>query len=118
MKVKVKLVISVSLFATPWTVAYQVPPSTEFSRQEYWSGMPFPSPRYLPEPGIKPGCPALQANALLSEPPGKTVLSQDPNLGLFAFNIGEGNGNPLQYSLWTEEPDRLQSIGLQRVGHD
>ena len=56
--------------ATPWTVAHQFPPSTEFSRQEYWSGLPFPSPGDLPNPGIKPRYPALWADALLSEPPG------------------------------------------------
>ena len=44
-------------FATPWTVAHQAPLSMEFSRQEYWSGLPFPSPGYLPNPGIKPGSP-------------------------------------------------------------
>ena len=49
----------VRLFATPWTVAYQAPPSIGFSRQEYWSGLPFPSPGDLPDPGIKPGSPAL-----------------------------------------------------------
>ena len=59
----------IRLFATPWTVAYQVPPSMGFSRQEYWSGLPFPSPRDLPNPGIEPGSPALEADALLSEPP-------------------------------------------------
>ena len=47
----------VRLFATPWTVAYQAPPSMGFSRQEYWSGLPFPSPRDLPNPGIEPGSP-------------------------------------------------------------
>ena len=62
----------VQLFATPWTVAYQAPPFMEFSRQEYWSGLPFPSPGDLPEPGIEPGSPALQADALPSEPPGKS----------------------------------------------
>ena len=56
---------------TPWTVAYQAPPSMEFSTQEYWSGLPFPSPRALPDPGIEPSSPALQAAALLSEPAGK-----------------------------------------------
>ena len=61
----------VRLFATPWTVAYQAPQSMEFSRQEYWSGLPFPSPGDLPNPGIEPGSPALQADALPSEPPGK-----------------------------------------------
>ena len=72
MKVKVKSLSHVRLFATPWTVAYQAPQSMEFSRQEYWSGLPFPSPGYLPNPGIEPGSPALQADALPSEPPGKT----------------------------------------------
>ena len=62
----------VQLFATSWTVAYQDPPSMGFSRQEYWSGLPLPSPGDLPDPGIKPGCPALQADALLSAPPGKS----------------------------------------------
>ena len=51
-------------------VAYQAPLSMEFSRQEYWSELPFPSPGDLPDPGIEPGCPALQADALPSEPPG------------------------------------------------
>ena len=61
----------VGLCATPWTVAYQAPQSMEFSRQEYWSGLSFPSPGNLPNPGIEPRSPALQADALLSEPPGK-----------------------------------------------
>ena len=60
----------VRLFATPWTVAYQAPPSMGFSRQEYWSGLPFPSPGDLPDPGLKPGSPALHVDALPSEPPG------------------------------------------------
>ena len=64
----------VQLFATPWTVAHQVPLFTGFSRQEYWSGLPLPSPGDLSDPGIKPkslACPALQADSLPSEPPGK-----------------------------------------------
>ena len=71
MKVKVKSLTRVRLFATPWTVAYQAPLSMRFSRQEYWSGLPFPSPGGLPDPGIKPGSPALESDALTSEPPGK-----------------------------------------------
>ena len=71
-KVKVKLLSRVRLFATPWTVAYQAPPSMGSSRQECWSGLPFPSPGDLPDPGIEPGSPALQADVLLSEPPGTT----------------------------------------------
>ena len=63
------LLSCVQLFATPWTVAHQSPPSMGFSRQEYWSGLPFPSPEDLPNPGIEPRSPALQADALTSEPP-------------------------------------------------
>ena len=61
-------------FATPRTVAYQAPQSMGFSRQEYWSGLPFPSPGDLPDPGIKPRSPTLQGDALPSEPPGKIML--------------------------------------------
>ena len=53
----------VQLFATPWTVAYQAPLSTGFSRQQYWSGLPFPSPGDLPDPGIQPGSPTLYTDA-------------------------------------------------------
>ena len=56
---------------TPWTVARQAPLSMGFSRQEYWSGLPFPSLGDLPDPGIKPGSPAVQADPLLTEPGGK-----------------------------------------------
>ena len=55
------------------TVAYQAPQSMEFSMQEYWSGWPFPSPGDLPNPGIEPRSPALQADTLPSEPPGKPI---------------------------------------------
>ena len=65
---KVKSLSCVRLFATPWTVARQAPLSMGFSRQEYWSGVPFPSPGDLRDPGIEPRCPALQADALTSEP--------------------------------------------------
>ena len=71
-KVKVKSLSHVWLFVTSWTVAYQAPPSMGFSRQEYWSGWPFPSPGDLPDPGTEPESPALQAHALPSEPPGKS----------------------------------------------
>ena len=57
----------------PWTVAYQAPPSMGLSRQECWSGLPFPSPGDLPDPGIEPRSPALQADALPSKPPGKPI---------------------------------------------
>ena len=74
LKVKVKSLNRVRLFATPWTVARQAPLSMGFSRQEYWSGLPFPSPGDLPNPGIEPGSPALQTDALSSEPPGKPTV--------------------------------------------
>ena len=61
----------VRLYATSWIVAYQAPQSMEFSKQEYWSGLPFPSPGDLPNPGIGPRSPALQTDALPFEPPGK-----------------------------------------------
>ena len=70
-KVKVKSLSRVRLLATPWTVAYQDPLSMGFSRQEYWSGLPFPSPGDLPDPGIELGSPALQADTLPSGPSGK-----------------------------------------------
>ena len=93
-KVKVKSLSPVGLFATPWTVAYQAPPSMGFSRQEYWSGLPFPSPGDL-----------------------AGDLGSIPGLGR---SSGEGNGYPLQYSSllawrirWT-----TQSTGSQRTQHD
>ena len=64
---ELKLLSRVRLFATPWTVAYQAPPSMGFFRQEYWSGLPVPSPRDLPNRRIKPRSPALRTNALPSE---------------------------------------------------
>ena len=66
-----KLLSCFQLFETPWTIAYQAPLSMGFSRQGYWSGLPFPSPGDLPNPGIEPGSLALQTDALPSEPPGK-----------------------------------------------
>ena len=62
MKMKVKSLSRVRLFVTQWTVAHKAPPSVEFSRQEYWSGLPFPSAGHLPNPGIEPGSPTLQAD--------------------------------------------------------
>ena len=62
---------------TPWTVAHQAPLSMGFSRQEHWSGLPFPSPGDLPNPGIKPGSPTLWADSLPSEPLGKPLLEHE-----------------------------------------
>ena len=79
MKVKVKLL--------PWTVAYQAPPSMGFSRQEYWSRLPFPSPGDLPDPGIEPWSPAFQADTLTSEPRGKnhSVMSDSATPWIVAY---------------------------------
>ena len=60
----------------PWTVARQAPLSMGFSKREYWSGLPFPSPGDLPNLGIEPGSPALQADTLPSEPPGKPHICE------------------------------------------
>jgi len=81
-KVKVKSLSRVRLSVTPWTVAHQASPSMEFSRHEYWSGLPFPCPGDLPDPGIELRSPALQADALPSEPPGnlKGNLWKERNL--------------------------------------
>ena len=68
---KCQLLSHVQLFVTAWTVACQAPLSMGFRRQDYWSGLPFPSPEGLPNPGIEPGSPALHADSLPSEPPGK-----------------------------------------------
>ena len=68
---EVELLSCVQLFEIPWTIAYQAPPSMAFSRQEYWSGLPFPFPGDLPNPRIELWSPALQADVLPSEPPGK-----------------------------------------------
>ena len=84
-KVKVKSLSRVQLFVTPWTVAYQALPSMGFSRQEYWSGLPFPSPADLPNPGIEPRSPALQTDALPSEPPGKHFVQRE---ALSGFQMG------------------------------
>ena len=67
---EVKSLSRIRLFATPWTVAYQASLSMGFSRQEYWSGLPFPSPGDLPNPGIESRSPALQIDSLPSEPSG------------------------------------------------
>ena len=78
-KVKVLVIRTLShvrLLVTPWTTAHQAPLSMKFSRQEYWSWLPFPSPGDCPDAGTEPGSPALQADSLPSEPPGKPIIMQ------------------------------------------
>ena len=85
--VKVKSLSRVQLFGTLWTVAHQAPLSMGFSRQEDWSGLAFPSRGHLPDPGIEPRSPALQADALTSEPPGKPASSFLPFQTLATENL-------------------------------
>jgi len=129
----VKSLSRVRLFSTPWTVAHQALPSMGFSRQEYWSGLPFPSPGDLPDPGIKPRSPALQADTLTSEPFSLTghdkILSRVPcGSLLFICFIHSSmcmekamapHSSTLAWKIpWAEEPGRLQSMGSLRVRHD
>ena len=98
---EVKSLSRVRLFATPWTVAYQAPPSMRFSRQESWSGLPFPSPGDLPDSGIEPGSPALRADALPSEPPGKPQATShlfSDSMDLPILDISYGRNHTI-YSL-------------------
>ena len=76
-KVKVKSLSRVRLFSTSWTAAHQAPPSMGFSRQEYWSGVPLPSPEDLPDPGMEARSPTLQVPALPSEPQEKPQYVRD-----------------------------------------
>ena len=71
----VKSLSRVRLFVTPVDCSLPGSSSTGFSRQGYWTGLPFPSPRIFPDPGIEPGSPALQADALPSEPPGNPIMT-------------------------------------------
>ena len=82
------------LFATPWTVACQAPLSTEFSRQEYWSGLPFPSPGDLPNPGAEPRSPTLQVDSWPAEPQGQSK------------NTGVGSRSLLQGIFLTQESNQ------------
>ena len=75
------------LFATPWTLAHQAALSMGFPRQEYWDGLPFPSPGDLPDPRIEPRSPALQADALPSEPPGKHFIHSRVCMSIPVFPI-------------------------------
>ena len=96
----------VRLRATPETAAHQAPPSLGFSRPEYWSGEPFPSPGDLPSPGIEPRSPALQVDSLLSEPPGKSK-----NTGVF-LDIVLNQGPALQADSLPTELSRQQLVFL------
>ena len=77
-------------FVTPWIISCQAPLSMRFSRQEYWSRLPFPSSGDLPDPWIEPGSPALQADSLLSEPSGQPP-GQAEGILKCAFGAVQGN---------------------------
>ena len=100
---KVKSLSRVQLFATPWTVAYQAPLSMEFSRQEYWRGVPYPSPGVLPDPGIEPRSPVLQADTLTSEPPGNHLYTADQFCLLWVISLSD---KYFEVFLWMEVRER------------
>ena len=132
----------VSNSVTPWTAGLQAPLSLEFSRQEYWSGLPFPSPGYLPNPGSEssfPVSPALKVDSLPTEPMGKPTRYLESLVAQRVKRLPAmqetrvrslGREDPLEKEMathssilawripWTEEPGGLQSTGSQRVGHD
>ena len=120
---------------TLWTVACQSPLSMRCSRQEYWSGLPFPSPGSFPTQGLNRSLLCFlhwQAGSLPIVPTWEILVAQTvrnmSNAGDLGFisgsgrSTGEGNGYLFQYSFWripwTEEPGELQSMGSQRVRHD
>ena len=109
-----KLLSHVRLFATPWSVAYQASLSMGFSRQEYWSGLPFPSPGDLPNPGIKPRSPALQADALPSEPPGKPLSTDIQKEMILCGFWGEASRLRLFVTPWTVALQAPMSMGFFR----
>jgi len=94
-------------FAHQWTTPCQAPLSLGFLRQEYWSGMPFPSPGDLQNPGIKPVSPALTGRFLTTKLPGKLEKAMAPHSSTLAWKVP-----------WREEPGRLQSMGSILIGHD
>ena len=121
----VKSISRVRPFVTPWTVAHQAPQSMEFSRQEYWSGLPFPFPGDLPNPGIEPRSPALQADALPLEPPGKPQIDWETVETVSDFIFGGLQNHcrwwlqPWNYKMlipWKESYDQpRQHIQKQRL---
>ena len=105
---KVKPFSRVQLFMTPWTVACRAPLSMEFYRQEYWSGLPFPSPGDLPDTGIEPRSPTLQADSLPSKPPGKPKRRKWPLTPVFLPRKCHGQRSLVGYRPW----------GHKRLQHD
>ena len=121
-KFKVKLLSLVQLFATPWTVVCQAPLSVGFPRQEYWSGLPFLSPRDLPDPGIEPWYPSLQSGCLTSEPPGKSDVKNKSKLFsrevviIQARMVSDLNHRIVMRSWILDELFKVQMMGFVRTG--
>ena len=122
----VKSLSHVRLSGTPWTVAYQILPSMGFSRQEYWNGLPFPSPGDLPDPGIEPRSPKTLYHL---SPQEKTMMLGKLKAGGEEDNRGWDGwmASPNQWTWvwvnsgswwWTGRPSVLHSMGSQRVRHD
>ena len=106
-------------FATPWTAAHQAPVSMRFSRQGYWSGLPFPSPRKLLDPGIKAGSPTLQADSLLTELQGKPYRLSNPFYWITLLFFHQDHSSIRTWGIpWTEQPCGLQFMGSQRAGYN
>ena len=108
-KVKCESLSHVRLFVTPWTVAHQAPLSTEFSRQEYWSGLTFPSPGDLPKPGIKHGSPALQADF------SHWAIREAPVIWKFGEGYG-GCAGPNTVSEWFRPFQAIYAAGFAFLG--
>ena len=126
---------SVCIFAIPWTVAYEISLTMEFSRQEYWSGLPFPSPGDPPSPGNEPRSPSLQADSLPSEPHSKMIkvnkTKQNKILGLpdvssnsfanFSFQghiLGTASPNLPSWSLKARSEDCSKDTSQLVFGED
>ena len=118
--VAVYLPSGVQFFATPWTVAHQAPLSIGFPKQEYWSGLPFPSPEDLPDPRIKPAFPSWQLSSLPLSPDSKESACSAGDPGSIPSpgrSSVEGNASPFQYSCLENTMDREEPGGLHSGGH-
>ena len=104
----------VRLFLTPWTAAYQAPQSVKFSRQEYWSGLPFPSPSDLPNPGIEPWSPTLQTDTLPPKPPGKGYEMADKSTSIRTWASGYSHRNK-HISKLSDTPTDAMTVSMPTI---